>query len=228
MTQTPLKELHIFDMDETLIAQDLSVLWHQHLVDTLQLADAQFVEQDKLLMADYYQGAMDLDRYVAFSLEPLARFTTIEIDQLADQFVQSTAAGYLYPQARELIDTLQQQGKACMIISATVTFLVRALARFLGVPFAEGVNLVEIDNHYTGRIEGVPSYQSGKVIRLQQWLETQNEQYQATHFYSDSINDLPLLLAVPNPVVVNGCPQLLIEAKARDWPQKNWSIELNR
>ncbi|MDN2481665.1 HAD family hydrolase [Vibrio agarivorans] len=216
--------LYVFDMDETLIAKDLSVLWHQHLVHDLHLADEAFLAEDEKMMADYYQGAMNLDGYVEFSMQPIKHLSTTEIDAIADTFIETTAARYVYPQAISLLQELHHQGKTCMIISATVTFLVKALAKHLDIEFAEGVNLHQENGFYTGKIFGVPSYQAGKVIRLKQWLESQNGEYMATHFYSDSINDLPLLLEVPNPIVVNGCPKLKEHAVQSGWQQLSWAL----
>lgn len=220
-TPTP---LIIFDMDETLIAKDLSVLWHHYLVHDLKIAAPDFLAQDKQHMQRYYQGAMDMDEYIAFSLAPLRPYTVDQIDQFATQFVASHAAQYIYPAALDLIERLHRQGKACMIISATISLLVKAMAKHLNIEFAEGVELEISNNYYTGKISGTPSYQRGKVIRLQQWLESQQGRYKATHFYSDSINDLPLLLEVPNPVVINGCPKLTAEAEMRNWIQEKWSL----
>jgi HAD superfamily hydrolase (TIGR01490 family) len=217
--------LVIFDMDETLIAKDLTMLWHNYLVHNLKLADKSFIEEDHRQMQQYYLGAMNLGDYVAFSLAPLSQFSVEQIDKFAEQFVADFAAQYIYPQAKCLIEQLHQSGTACMIISASVTLLVKAMAKHLNIEFAEGVNLEVIDGHYSGKISGVASYQHGKVIRLNQWLESHFGQYKATHFYSDSINDLPLLLEVPNPVVINGCPKLIVEAKQRGWPQKSWTLE---
>ncbi|WP_394242871.1 HAD family hydrolase [Vibrio astriarenae] len=216
--------LVIFDMDETLIAKDLSVLWHDYLVKELKLADSSFVEEDKRHMEQYYLGAMDLDAYISFSLTPLRQYTIEQIDAFAEQFVADEAAQYIYPDAIRRIQEINQTGSVCMIISATMTLLVRAMAKHLGIDFAEGVNLEIADNHYTGKISGVPSYQNGKVIRLRQWLESQQGRYEATHFYSDSINDLPLLLEVPNPVVINGCEKLVAEAEKRNWVQEQWVL----
>ncbi|PMH46146.1 hypothetical protein BCU68_08725 [Vibrio sp. 10N.286.49.B3] len=222
--QTHSIDLYIFDMDETLIANDLTVLWHQYLVDSLALADHDFLTEDKLRMAQYYQGNMDLDQYIFFSLSPLSHLTVSEIDELADDFIMQRAYQYIYPQAIELIESLKQAGTACMIISATVTFLVKAMARYLNIEFAEGVNLVQLGDHYSGAICGIPSYQAGKVQRLNQWLELHDNQYTPSHFYSDSINDLPLLLEVPNPIVINGCARLVEEAEKRSWSQEYWTL----
>ncbi|MGF1701639.1 HAD-IB family hydrolase [Photobacterium makurazakiensis] len=218
-------ELAIFDMDETLIANDLSMLWHQFLVEELGLVDKEFLEEDKRMMALYYEGKMDLDAYIAFSLSPLDGYSALEIDAMADNYVQSSASKYIYPQAKVLLEELKQKGITCMIISASVTFLVKAMARYLRLSHAEGVDLVIKDGCYTGKIQGTPSYQDGKVIRLEQWVERRGEQYAPIHFYSDSINDLPLLLEVDYPVVVNGCERLRLEANKYGWQQLHWGIK---
>ncbi len=218
-------ELAIFDMDETLITNDLSVLWHQFLVEELKLAGAEFLEQDKIKMTSYYRGEMDLADYMAFSLSPLEGYTAEYIDAMADQYVESTASQFIFPQAQELLSALKLKGVTCMIISASATFLVKAMARYLGIPYAEGVNLAVEGGYYTGDIEGVPSYQDGKVIRLEQWVASKEEMYSPIHFYSDSINDLPLLNVVDYPVVVNGCALLSVEAEKKGWPQLTWQCD---
>ncbi|MGR5142984.1 HAD family hydrolase [Photobacterium sp. DNB23_23_1] len=217
-------ELVVFDMDETLIGNDLTVLWHAFVVSELGLADDRFLAQDKQMMDLYYQGKMDLDAYMAFSLSPLMSLTAEQVDALADRYVSEQAAQYIFPQAKTLLADLRTRNVTCMIISASASFLVKAMGRYLGIPYAEGVDLVVDNGYYTGKIDGIPSYQHGKVIRLQRWLEANDGSYTPIHFYSDSINDLPLLLEVDYPVVVNGCPKLQSEAITRGWPQLRWQL----
>jgi phosphoserine phosphatase len=61
----------------------------------------------------------------------------------------------------------------------------------------------------------------GKVTRLAHWLAGEGlaaSSLARATFYSDSINDLPLLCAVGTPVVVDPDPRLQAEALRRDWP----------
>lgn len=49
---------------------------------------------------------------------------------------------------------------------------------------------------YTGRIHGTPSFKEGKVVRVDQWLAgmgTALTDFPESFFYSDSVNDVPLL-----------------------------------
>ena len=59
------------------------------------------------------------------------------------------------------------------------------------------------------------------MVRLTQWLSARGWEeslIKEAYFYSDSINDLPLLSAVGNPVAVDPDLKLAREVAARGWP----------
>jgi len=72
----------------------------------------------------------------------------------------------------------------------------------------------------TGEIAGVPSMRDGKVVRVGQWLARRGWDWAdvETTFYSDSMNDLPLLRAVDAPVAVGPDARLAAIARERGWP----------
>ena len=77
---------------------------------------------------------------------------------------------------------------------------------------------------FTGRTQGVLNMREGKVIRFVAWCKAQGldaAQFE-TWGYSDSINDLPLLLAVTHANVTQGDEKLRAEAAQRGWPQIDW------
>ena len=68
---------------------------------------------------------------------------------------------------------------------------------------------------------GIPSFQAGKIRRVQDWLTGLGRQWQdfeRVSFYSDSVNDLPLLEIVSHPVATNPTPALEAIALERGWP----------
>ena len=105
-----------------------------------------------------------------------------------------------------------------MVISATNRFIVEPICQRFGISEIIATDPEQKDGRYTGGVVGVPSYQQGKVTRLQQWLEEKGETLEGSYFYSDSINDLPLLKVVDHAVAVNPDALLLAEAKQRAWP----------
>ena len=64
---------------------------------------------------------------------------------------------------------------------------------------------------------GTPSFQDGKVTRLDDWLQAHGRTLEGAWFYSDSHNDLPLLQKVDNPVAVDPDPRLEKFARDQGW-----------
>ncbi|HEY8939362.1 MAG TPA: HAD family phosphatase, partial [Cellvibrio sp.] len=93
----------------------------------------------------------------------------------------------------------------------------RPIAKRLGVDDILATDPEIVDGKYTGLGIGIPCFQAGKVVRLKEWLRERNGNLDDAYFYSDSINDLPLLEQVPNPVVVDGDDRLLAVARERGW-----------
>ena len=124
--------------------------------------------------------------------------------------------------ARELLQRHQQAGDLVAIVTATNAFVTEPIAQAFGVEHLIAVDLErDGEGRYTGRIAGVPSFQAGKVLRVQQWLEGLGrrwEDFERIHFYSDSTNDLPLLERVSDPVATNPSPALEALARERAWP----------
>ena len=71
----------------------------------------------------------------------------------------------------------------------------------------------------TGEIAGVPSMREGKVVRVTDWLRARGLDWLdvETTFYSDSMNDLPLLERVEHPVATNPDARLRTLALERGW-----------
>ena len=79
-----------------------------------------------------------------------------------------------------------------------------------------------LNGEYTGDVTGVPSFQEGKVTRINQWLAERSKKlsdFEVSHFYSDSHNDLPLMKLVTNPVAVDADEVLTAYAQEQAWPQ---------
>ena len=96
--------------------------------------------------------------------------------------------------------------------------------RGFGVPTLIATDPEYIGGRYTGKIAGTPSFKHGKVLRVNDWLAGMDKKisdFDESYFYSDSINDLPLLEVVTHPIVTNPSPSLLQVAEQRNWPVLN-------
>lgn len=216
--------LAIFDLDETLIAGDSATLWLNFLAGRGLVSDALLAE-DRRMMQDYYAGTLDMNAYMALTLAPLEGRCPEEVAPLVTEFISQHIAPIVYPQARERLDWHRTQGHRCLVISATGEHLVRPIAHYLGVEDAIGVQVEVVNGRYSGRPEGVFSFQQGKVVRLGHWLREHNVEPDFCYGYSDSSNDLPLLEHVDEAAVVNGNEALNAIAAERGWQQLSWTLK---
>ena len=124
------------------------------------------------------------------------------------------------PQALELVAAHRAQGDTLVMVTATNEFVTTPIAQAFGMDVLLAAQLVrDADGNFTGEIDGVPTLREGKVTRVNQWLAAQGLSLPEVHatFYSDSMNDLPLLENVDVPVVTNGGPALKQIAQERGW-----------
>ncbi|WP_425665990.1 HAD family hydrolase [Vibrio tubiashii] len=216
------KPLYVFDLDETLINADCAMIWNEFMVDKGIATEPNFIEEDRRLMSLYAEGKLDMQDYLTFSMAPLADMPVEQVKLLVEECVKTRILDKQFPQSKSLIEQLSRDGIDMLIISASVTFLVEAVGRHLGIHTALGIDLVSEADHYTAKIQGVPSYREGKVTRLKQWLKERSESYSELHFFTDSINDLPLCQYADYAYLVNPCPRLKAHANQPNWTILNW------
>ena len=217
------KPLHIFDMDETLVNGDCASLWSAFLVKKGVVTDPDYLATDQALMAQYAKGELDMEEYIRYTLAPITPIPRHEIDALVDEFVHTDILPLVFPEALTLVDSLKKRGTACLVISATVTFIVKKVAQAIGIEDALGIELIVENDCYSNKVTGIATYREGKILRLQQWLTEQANTFDEIHFYSDSINDLPLCEYADYAYLVNPCKRLSAEAlKHPEWQIFDW------
>lgn len=210
--------LAIFDLDNTLIAGDSDHSWGEFLVSK-QLVDAiEYRRQNDLFYQAYKDGTLDIRAYQRFALAPLARFHPHELTELHREFMATSIQPLMLDKATALLQYHRQQGDFLLIITATNSFITHPIAKHLGVDDILATDPEVIDGRYSGEIVGTPCFQDGKVTRLQDWLLTNEQSLDDSYFYSDSINDLPLLEQVTHPVAVDPDERLRHVAQTRNWP----------
>ncbi len=209
--------LAIFDLDNTLIGNDSDFLWGEFLVANNYVDADQFAKQNAQFYQEYQQGCLDIMAYQRFALKPLSEHSLETLEQWHQQFMQQYIEPILLPKAQALVEQHRQQGDRLLIITATNTFITRPIGLRYGITELLGTEGEIKNGRYTGEVAGTPTFQEGKVTRLNQWLQQENETLEGSFFYSDSHNDLPLLEIVDQPVVVDGDDKLLKVAHEKQW-----------
>lgn len=210
--------LAIFDLDNTLIAGDSDFLWGEFLVANGYVDAEQFAAQNAQFYKEYQQGSLDITAYQRFALKPLSEQSMETLEQWHKAFMHTYIDALLLSKAQDLVNKHIQQGDRALIITATNTFITRPIGLRYGITELLGTEGEIKNNRYTGEVSGVPTFQEGKVTRLNEWLQQESETLEGSYFYSDSHNDLPLLNIVDNPIVVDGDDKLIQIAQQNNWP----------
>lgn len=214
-------QLALFDLDHTLLSGDSDYEWTQYLVSkgivdrtTHEARNAEFYEQ-------YKAGIMDIHEFLDFQLRPLADHTRADLEAWHADFMETQIRPRLSQKARDLVKKHLDAGDICTMVTATNSFVTGPIARELGIPHLIATIPAQENGRFTGKPRGLPSFREGKIARVDAWLESMGlwwNNFQRSWFYSDSHNDLPLLLRVTDPVVVDPDATLRAHAEKAGWP----------
>ena len=214
-------KLALFDLDHTLLPLDSDYEWNV-FTTTLGWHDpVEFNRQNDAFYAQYQAGTLDIHAYVRFATAALCAQGAANSAAAHAQFMKSVVQPAIRPQALSLLQKHQAAGDAVVIVTATNEFVTRPIAGAFGVPELIAVNLVRdpVSGWFSGEIAGTPSFREGKVARVEQWLAERGLSWATVEstFYSDSMNDLPLLEKVTRPVATNPEDRLRALALERGW-----------
>ena len=214
----------LFDLDHTLLPIDSDHAWGEFTIARGWVDPIAFKRQNDAFYAQYQEGTLDIHAYVRFATAAICQQGATNSIAAHAIFMGSTVQNALKSEALTLVRQHQSDGDIVAIVTATNEFVTRPIAQAFGVTELIAVEL-ERDGMpggpgwYTGAIRGVPSFREGKVIRVEQWLQAQGLAWDSVHttFYSDSMNDLPLLEKATVPVATNPDARLRALAVARGW-----------
>lgn len=209
--------LAIFDLDNTLLAGDSDHAWGEFLVEEGIVDAEEYRLANDRFYQEYLNGELDILHYLGFALQPLANHSMSELLAWRKIFMERKVLPMMLTRAEALLQSHRDRGHTLMIITATNRFVTEPIAEALGIEHLIATEPELVNGHYTGEVAGTPSFQDGKVIRLNDWLDAHKRTLEGAWFYSDSHNDLPLLKQVDNPVAVDPDPTLEKYARDNGW-----------
>lgn len=212
--------LVLFDLDHTLLPIDSDYSWGEFSQKIGWTDPVTFKARNDQFFADYQAGVLDIHNYVRFATEAVRLKGAEAAHKAHEQFMQEVILPQIKPAAVELVKQHQAAGDHVMIVTATNEFVTRPIAAAFGVTELIAVSLAKDQSGWiTGDIDGTPSFKEGKVQRVAQWLAAHHLNWQDVQitFYSDSVNDLPLLEKAQTPVATNPDARLRQLATDRGW-----------
>ena len=215
--------LAIFDLDNTLIGGDSDYLWGEFLCDEGLISDRHaFEAMNEYFYNQYELGLLDIYAWAEFSFKILTQYSIKELEVLRHNFMLQKIEPILLDKAQDCINNHKENGDTVLVITASNTFVTSPIVQRYGIENLLATKPEIKSGRYTGKVSGIPCFQSGKIDNLMPWMAKNNETLEGSSFYSDSHNDLPLLELVDHPVAINADKILTLEAKKKGWLNLDW------
>ena len=218
-------QLALFDLDHTLLPCDSDYEWGQFLARIGVVDSEYYARQNERFYQDYKEGKLDIHEFLRFALKPLSEHSRAQLKEWHDQFMEEVIKGHIRQKAIDLVKQHQDAGDLCCVVTATNSFVTRPIVESFGIehliatePATSGTEPMAT---FTGDVQGIPNFREGKIQNLHGWLSKRDLSLGTlprSYFYSDSMNDLPLLEQVSHPVATNPDDRLRSEAQKRHWP----------
>jgi HAD superfamily hydrolase (TIGR01490 family) len=211
--------LALFDLDNTLLAGDSDFEWAQFLIEQGVLDREIYEARNQEFYEQYKKGTLDIYEFLDFQLKPLARHPRRQLDAWHRSYMQAKIMPMMRETARALV--ARHAADLCAVVTATNSFVTAPIAREFGIEHLVATEPAQDGGEFTGGVAGLPCFRDGKIVRVEAWLAARGQRLDSfgrSFFYSDSLNDLPLLARVSDAVAVDPDATLRAHALAHGWP----------
>jgi len=212
--------LALFDLDNTLLSGDSDFEWSQFLIEQGVLERELFEIKNLTFYEQYKAGTLDIYEFLEYQLRPLSRHSRHVLDAWLEKFIQQKVLKLIGAPAKNLVAQHRNAGDICVIITATNSFVTAPIARQFGVEHLIATEPEHKNGEFTGQLADTPCFREGKITCLENWMAQRGwdwNSFNQSYFYSDSLNDLPLLGKVKTPIAVDPDTTLRTHATQQGW-----------
>ena len=211
-------KLALFDLDNTLLTGDSDDEWFEFLAERGAVDQAVETAAHADIAGRYKQGRVGTLEFCEFFLRFFVPHERPQLLAWRETYLRERIVPRIPRSARDLL--AQHRDDLVVIATATNRFLTEPIAQELGVAHLIATEPEMRDGRFTGKVLGTPSFREGKAVRVEEWLAARGQSladFSESWFYSDSINDQPLLERVTHPVAVDPDARLRKLALERKW-----------
>ena len=212
------RKLVIFDLDNTILNGDSDYSWINFLINENYVDKHEYEKRNQYFYDQYYEGNLDYDEWAEFAPSTMKGKTPFDLEEPLSKFLSTVIEPMINIYALRLLHNHHHDNDIMLLASATNSVLVEPIARRLGFENIVATEVEIIDGVYTGKVYGRPALGQGKLTKVEEWAAQNNiKDFKDAIFYSDSINDLPLLSEVGVPIAVNPDDQLRNLSIKNNW-----------
>ena len=207
-----------------MIPVDSSILWAETLLSHVGKDEKQLRAERIQYDVDYKNGCLDINKFEDFEMKLLARFPRRELDELRVQYLKRDIMPHVLPIAVDLVKKYREAGARVVMITASYRYAVEPIAELLGIRDLICAEPEEKpDGEFTGRWIS-ENFATQKVVNAERFIQKcggSAADLKESAFFSDSMNDFPLLDHVARhggkAVATNPDDRLRSTAQERHW-----------
>ena len=211
-------KLTIFDLDNTILKGDSDYSWIEFLIINNHVDGDFYRNKNDYFYDQYVEGKLDIHEYCEFALSTFIVLGKEKAEKLLDIFMKEIIEPMINIYILRILHKHYEAGDTLLLASATNSILVNRIGARLEFKNIIGTDPEVKDGSITGKILGDPAIGDGKLKKVVSWMRDNGKlDFSETTFYSDSINDLPLLESVEKPIAVNPDDRLRKTSVLRGW-----------
>ena len=195
-----MKSLAIYDLDDTLLCGDSEFHWAKFTVSKGFIKKEVYLKKIKAFEIDYRSGNLDFDEYCSFLLNPLIGMDVDDLDELVSEFIETHKEKLIDPMTFDLLERHINEFK--LVASGSLDFIVKGFTNYFKLDAYLGSSYEVIDNKITGKLKKA-AFAHGKLEKVREWCQKNSYILEESFFYTDSINDLPLIKVCPRSIIIS-------------------------
>ncbi|CAB4540652.1 unannotated protein [freshwater metagenome] len=160
----------------------------------------------------------EINRFQKSAQDFIGGHNVTEINSVAQEIYDEYVSPALWEGTIEIAQRHLNDGVEVWLVTAAPEDMATLIAERLGFTGAIGSKAAIKDGFYTGEMNGPLLHGREKATAIKELAREHGFDLDACFGYSDSHNDLPLLLTVGNPSVINPDAILRIRALKEKWP----------
>ena len=213
-----------FDLDRTLIKGFSAKEFFQSRLLSGKMTTREVVAQFAGVLV-YAGGQGNFAGLAAMSAQGVKGVDEQVFLQVGEEVYQKHLASEIYPESRALVAAHMAKGHTVAIISAATPYQVVPIARDLMIEHVMCTRMEVEKGKFTGNIIEPACWGEGKSHAAKELAKKHNLDLSQSYFYTDSVEDLPLMEIVGHPRPLNPDTKLTAIAFQNDWPIYRFSGE---
>ena len=211
-----------FDLDGTLLTINSASLWFKREFAEGRITRIQAIKAG-LFFFGYHLSLINVDKAVTAGLTTIAGVEEASVRKAIHDWYRETIIPLAAPGAYEAVERHRARGDLLVLLTSSAEYTAELAKEQFGLDEILCTRYEVHEGKFTGRPIRPLCFGPGKVDLARELAQKYDIDLSKSAFYTDSFTDLPMLLQVAEPRVVNGDPRLRWAARRRGWPRLDWS-----